>query len=47
MNTLSFETVDLVCSKCSTFSALADVVGLSLVIKRLLCNEVFVVFIKK
>ena len=32
------------CSKCSVFSALADVAGLSLVIKRLLCNEVFFLF---
>ena len=44
MNTLSFETVDFVCSKCSAFSALADVVGLSLV-KCPLCNEVFFIFI--
>ena len=45
MNTLSFETVDFVCSKCSAFSALADVVGLSLVIKCPLCNEIFFIFI--
>ena len=45
MNTLSFETADFVCSKCSAFSALAEVVGLSLVIKSLLCNEVFFIFI--
>ena len=45
MNNLCFETVDFVCSKCSAFSALADVVGLSLVIRRLLCNEFFFVFI--
>ena len=36
-----FETVDFVCSKCSAFSALADVIGLSLVIKYPMCNEVF------
>ena len=41
MNTLSFETADFVCSKCSAFSALAEVVGLSLVIKCPLCNELF------
>ena len=49
MNTL--ETLDFVCSKCSVFSALADVVGLSPVIKSPLCNEVFFyfhfVFLKK
>ena len=33
LNILPFETADFVCSKCSAFSALADVVGLSLVIK--------------
>ena len=50
MNTLCFETVDFVCSKCSAFSALADVVGLSLVIKCSMCNEVFLFsfyFLKK
>ena len=41
MNTLSFETVDFDCSKCSAFSALADVFGLSLVIKCPMWNEVF------
>ena len=45
MNTFSFETADFVCSKCSAFSALAEVVGLSLVIKSPLCNEVFFIFI--
>ena len=44
MNTLFFETVDFVFSKCSAFSALADVVGLSLVIKRPMRNEVFFYF---
>ena len=48
MNTLPFETADFVCSKCSAFSALADVVGLSLVIKCPLCNEIFLFsFFKK
>ena len=42
---LPFETADFVCSKCSAFSALADVVGLSLVIKCPLCNEIFFIFI--
>ena len=41
---LPFETADFVCSKCSAFSALADVVGLSLVIKCPLCNEFFFIF---
>ena len=51
MNTLSFETVDFDCSKCSAFSALADVFGLSLVIKCPMWNEVFFIsilfFLKK
>ena len=51
MNTLSFETVDFNSSKCSAFSALADVVGLSLVIKCPMWNEVFFIsilfFLKK
>ena len=42
---LPFETADFVCSKCSAFSALADVVGLSLVIKCPLCNDIFCIFI--
>ena len=44
---LPFETADFVCSKCSAFSALAAVVGLSLVIKCPLCNEFFLFHLKK
>ena len=42
MNT--FKTVDFVCSKRSAFSDLADVVGLSVVIKCPLSNKVFLEF---
>ena len=42
---LPFETADFVCSKCSAFSALAEVVELSLVIKGPLCNEISFIFI--
>ena len=49
MNTFSFETVDFVSSECSVFSALADVVGLSLLSAQCTMKFflIFILFFKK